>query len=135
MVFTTLIIEDNLSFRRSLVELLASGFPGMRISEAGDAAQGYAQVKAWPPNLVIVDIRLPGENGLELTKKLKRDFPSLPVVILTSHDLPEYREAAGQYGADFFLTKGTLTRLELSEVVNSITDNSPSRGGGFKSVV
>ena len=125
-----MIIEDNTSFRQSLVELLSACFPRMHILEAGDAEQGFHQVEAKPPDLVFVDIRLPGENGLELTKRLKRDFPSLPVVILTSHDLPEYREAAEHYGADFFLTKGSLTRRDLTEVVKLIAPKTFAGGGG-----
>jgi len=53
-----------------------------------------------------MDIRLPGENGLELTKKIKKNYPDITVVIVTSYDLPEYREAARESMADYFVPKG-----------------------------
>jgi DNA-binding NarL/FixJ family response regulator len=49
-----------------------------------------------------MDIRLPGANGLQLTQKIKRDLPSIHIAILTDYDLPEYRQAAIEYGANRF---------------------------------
>jgi DNA-binding NarL/FixJ family response regulator len=54
-----------------------------------------------------MDIRLPGENGLELTKKIKRNNPGIITVILTSYDLLEYRQAARESMADYFVPKGS----------------------------
>ena len=50
-----------------------------------------------------MDIRLPGENGLELTKRIKMNYPDIIMVILTNYDLPEYREAARESMADYFV--------------------------------
>jgi len=47
-----------------------------------------------------MDIRLPGENGLELTKKIRAIYPNITIFILTQYDMPEYREAASQYDAN-----------------------------------
>ncbi|MGZ3539371.1 MAG: response regulator, partial [Thermodesulfobacteriota bacterium] len=57
--------------------------------------------------IVFMDIRLPGENGLELTKKIKQNYPDIIIVILTSYDLPEYRQAALKRLADCFVPKGS----------------------------
>lgn len=57
------------------------------------------------PHLVFVDICLPGMNGFRLTQRIKKDFPNIRVAIVTGYDLPEYREAAIQNGADRFLLK------------------------------
>jgi len=53
-----------------------------------------------------MDIRLPGENGLELTKRIKMNYPDIIMVILTSYALPEYRQAARESMADYFVPKG-----------------------------
>jgi DNA-binding NarL/FixJ family response regulator len=63
-----------------------------------------------------MDISLPGESGLELTKKIKTNYPDINVVILTSYDLPEYREAATQSKADYFMTKDSRTNDFLALV-------------------
>jgi DNA-binding NarL/FixJ family response regulator len=56
-----------------------------------------------------MDIRLPGENGLDLTKKIKMIYPDVTVVILTTYDFPEYRQAARQCKADHFVSKDSPT--------------------------
>jgi two-component system response regulator DesR len=63
-----------------------------------------------------MDIRLPGESGLELAKKVKTNYPDVVVVILTSYDLPEYRQAALQSKADHFVTKDSPTQDFLALV-------------------
>jgi DNA-binding NarL/FixJ family response regulator len=100
-----LIVDDNASFRRSLAEHLTQQFPDINIAEAADAEGALEKVKAFAPHLSFVDIQLPGESGLELTRKIKADQPEVVIAILTGHDLPEYREAARQLGADYFFSK------------------------------
>jgi DNA-binding NarL/FixJ family response regulator len=70
-----------------------------------------------------MDIKLPGESGLDLTRKIKAADASIVIIILTSYDLPEYREAGQQYGADHFVSKGSSTREEILELVRSISSN------------
>jgi DNA-binding NarL/FixJ family response regulator len=67
-----------------------------------------------------MDIKLPGENGLELTAKIKAIYPNITVIILTSYDTPEYREAAIQAKANHFLSKGSSTREGILTLVKSI---------------
>jgi DNA-binding NarL/FixJ family response regulator len=67
-----------------------------------------------------MDIGLPGENGLELTRKIKADHPDVIIIILTSHDSPEYREAAIRYKADYFFSKGSLLNDGVFTLVKSI---------------
>lgn len=92
----------------------------MDISEAGDGEEALRKIKAHLPDLIFIDIKLPGENGLELTKKIKADYPDITVIILTSYDLPEYREAAHQYKADYFLPKGSTSTEDILKLVQSI---------------
>ena len=123
--FRTLIVEDNLSFRRILKDILLRRFPEMPIEEATEGTEAIQKVTTFPPNLIFMDIRLPGENGLELTRRIKRDYPGITVIVLTSYDLPEYREAAQKYGADYFLTKGSSTEDEIVTLVSTIQDANP----------
>ena len=66
-----------------------------------------------------MDIKLPGEDGLELRKKIKAAQSDIAISILTNYNIPEYREAAFRYGAHRFLAKASLNRRELEELVKS----------------
>jgi DNA-binding NarL/FixJ family response regulator len=131
-MFRTLIVEDSSFFRQLLKETLLSKFPSMDILEAGSAEEAIKDIETSSPDLVFVDIKLPGENGLELTKKIKGKYPHIPVIILTSYDLPEYREAAIQYQANHFLSKGSTTKENILTLVNSILSGRKSASGGEK---
>jgi DNA-binding NarL/FixJ family response regulator len=119
-MFTTLLVEDNLTFRQSLKEMLNCRFPAMRLQEAGDGTQALEMVNSSPPDLIFMDIKLPGANGLDLTKQIKAVHKQIVVIVLTSYDIPEYREAAMKCGANFFFTKGSTSSDELSSVVRSV---------------
>ena len=116
----TLIVEDSTFFRQLLKETLLSRFPEMDISEAESSEEALSKVGIFAPDLVFVDIRLPGESGLDFTRRIKSTYPNIPVIILTSYDLPEYREAAKEYQADHFLSKGTTTKEDILKMVKSI---------------
>ena len=115
-----LIVEDSTFFRRLLKETLLSRYPKMDISEAPSAEEALKTVNGFTPDLIFVDIRLPGESGLDFTRKIKSTYPNIPVIILTSYDLPEYRDAAKEYQADHFLSKGTTTKGDILEMVKSV---------------
>ncbi len=115
----TLLVEDNVTLRQSLKETLHSRFPLMDIIEAGDGVEAFQKIKESLPDLIFMDIKLPGENGLSLTKRIKTEHPGIVIVVLTSYDLPEYREAAFQYNANYFFTKASSTH-EIMEVVESV---------------
>ncbi len=117
--FRILLVDDNDCFRQILKTTLQESFPTIAISEAANGGEALRNVAASLPDLIFMDIKLPGENGLELTKKIKTTHPNIIILILTSCDMPEYREAAFQHGADRFLIKALLNPVELEEVVKS----------------
>jgi DNA-binding NarL/FixJ family response regulator len=117
-----LIVEDSTFFRTLLKETLLSRYPKMDISEAPDAEEALKSVNGSTPDLIFVDIRLPGESGLGFTRKIKSKHPNIPIIILTSYDLPEYREAAEEYQADHFLSKGTATKDHILQMIKSILE-------------
>jgi len=119
-VFKTLIVEDSIFFRQFLKETLHAEFPNIEISEAVDGEEALQKVQNLLPHLVFMDIRLPGESGLEITRKIKTQYPDISVIILTSYDLPEYREAAKKYQANHFLSKGSTTKENILTLVKSI---------------
>ena len=69
--FRLLIVEDSTLFRQLLKETLHDRFPSVEIYQAKDGEEALRQVEALCPQLIFMDFRLPGENGLEVTKKVK----------------------------------------------------------------
>ncbi len=117
--FKTLIVEDNAPFRVSLKESLEALFPSMIVQEAAEGEEALQKVESFLPGLIFMDIHLPGENGLQLTKKIKATHPALPIIILTNYDIPEYRQAAFEYGANSFIPKDSLDWGQIETLVKS----------------
>ena len=103
-----LIVEDNSVLRDTLKGMLTTLFPSVVVEEASTAEEALSEFQKINPSLIFMDIRLPDKNGLEITKTIKETNPEIEVIILTSFDIPEYREAAFRDGASHFLTKGNV---------------------------
>jgi len=104
-MFRTLLVEDNPSFRQTLHEMLHEQFPQVEILEASDSRSALNTITDRRPDMVFMDIKLPDESGLELACRIKTFDPSIVVIILSSHDIPEYRQAAFRNGASCFMSK------------------------------
>jgi DNA-binding NarL/FixJ family response regulator len=115
-----LIVEDNMDFRVALRESLATRFPEVTFMEATDGDEALRVAQERRPDLIFMDIGLPGENGLTTTRKLKQVFPNTRVVVLTNHDQPEYEQEAYSSGADDFLSKRSTDWDQLVEMVRSM---------------
>jgi two-component system invasion response regulator UvrY len=115
-----LIVEDSDVFRQLLHGILRGGIPGLQLEEAADGESALKKFEVFAPDLVFMDIALPGENGLELTRKIKVTRPETSVIILTSYDMPEYRLAARECGANYFLHKGSASEADILAVANSL---------------
>jgi DNA-binding NarL/FixJ family response regulator len=107
----------------------------MFIGEAADEEEALEKVRVHLPDIIFMDIGLRGkQSGLELTRKIKADYPKSVVIVLTIYDLPEYQEAAFQSGASYFLPKGLLTKDDLLTLVESILSELDPGVGGPRSV-
>jgi YesN/AraC family two-component response regulator len=102
----------------------------MVVDEAVDAEEALVKVESLLPHLVFMDIKLPGANGLEITRKIKEDYTAIKIIIITSYDFPEYREAAVQYGADHFLSKESSSREDILALVDTIYSEDDEMNGG-----
>jgi two-component system response regulator YesN len=121
-MFQVLLVEDDPIFRKILKHELAHWFPSIDIQEASDGKEALAKVGAFCPQIVFMDIRLPDESGLQLTKKIKAKCPLTSIAILTSHDSPEYRQAAEECGASHFFVKGASDGCEIQSFVQSLLE-------------
>lgn len=120
-MFNTLLVEDNVSYRQTLSDALLLHFPLIGVDEACDGIEALSKVEYRHPDLIFMDIQLPGANGLEITKEIKRVYNEIVIVILSSNGLQECRQQAYRNGADYFISKedaycmeSILTRVDVA---------------------
>ena len=121
MMLNTLLVDENVSYRQTLSDMLLLHFPLIGVDEAGNGREALSKVEYCRPDLIFMDIQLPEENGLDVTKEIKRVYRDIVIIILTSDDRQECREQAFQNGADYFLSKddafcieNILTRVDMA---------------------
>jgi DNA-binding NarL/FixJ family response regulator len=113
-----MLVEDNGFFREAFRQELCRRCSSAIVKEATDAEEAMQEINSFPPpQVMFIDFRLPGENGVQLTKKIKAQIPNVRIAILTSYDLPEYREAAFHHGADRYFVKDSLSWDEVEEFI------------------
>lgn len=125
-----LLVEDNTFFREFLKETMHLRLPSVDILEAANGEEAMQKIETHSPEAIFMDLRLPGESGLELTRKIKTQHPNMIVVILTNYDLPEYRDAAYQSGADHFVSKDSFMDMISSILTNQGTSKNSSDSNG-----
>jgi DNA-binding NarL/FixJ family response regulator len=102
---TVLIVDDNADFRARVRIFLSTEAYIQVVSEAGDGEQALRETERLHPDLVLMDIRMPGMNGLETTRRLLGRSPVTRVILLSQYDLDAYREAAVECGARDYVIK------------------------------
>ncbi len=119
-----LIVEDDLHARR--INSLALSSAGYEIHEAVDGAEAVERAVALRPDLVVMDLGLPGMSGLEATKRIKHEMaPTAPlVVVLTARAMREDVEAARRAGCDAHLAK-PIDPFDLVHEVKRLLEARP----------
>jgi DNA-binding NarL/FixJ family response regulator len=125
MAITVSIVEDAAGVREGLARLLDSS-PGFRcVACYPDAESALAGIPAQPPDVVLMDIDLPGLNGVECVRKLKALVPAIRVVMLTVYDDPERIFNALSAGAIGYLLKKRVPEELLAAVRDAHSGGSP----------
>jgi two-component system, cell cycle response regulator DivK len=103
-----LVVDDYQDAREMYAEYLQ--FSGFRVAEARNGNEAVDQAFALKPNLILMDLSLPGMDGWEATRRLKADASTrhIPIVALTGHALAGASEGAKKAGCDSFVTKPCL---------------------------
>ena len=98
-----LVVDDDARLRTLLSRYLAE--QGFRVTTASHAAEARAQMRLVQPDLLVLDVMMPGETGLSLTGSLRAERAELPILLLTARGGPEDRIAGFEAGADDYLGK------------------------------
>lgn len=101
------IVDDSKVVRERLINMI-SELPEIKIAgQAKNGREAIKYIRKIKPDVVILDIRLPGGNGIEVLKNIKKDKKSPLVIILTNYPTSQYRKKCMDEGADFFFDKST----------------------------
>jgi two-component system phosphate regulon response regulator OmpR len=98
-----LVVDDDDRLRRLLQRYLAEN--GFRVTTADNAADARAKMRSVQPDVLVLDVMMPGESGLSLTDSMRREKSDLPILLLTARGAPEDRIAGFEAGADDYLGK------------------------------
>ena len=112
-----LMIDDHTVIRRGLRTLIESAL-GHRVLEAGSAEEGLALLQSAKIDLVLVDARMPGEDGISFLRRAKALRPSLPVIVLSTYDTEDYVSGALENNASGYLLKDS-TFDQLREAIDT----------------
>jgi DNA-binding NarL/FixJ family response regulator len=108
--FTLLVVDDHAGVRQTVMALVSTEFPHFRLLEAECAEEALTLCGAEQPDLIVLDITLPGMDGFEATRRIKAAWPAIVIVMHSSSDMPVYRDASLAAGAAAFVGKGRNSR-------------------------
>src|SRR6202049_4459353 len=111
---TVLIIEDSRPMQRTLQRLFEADSLEVRI--ASDGVEGLASFRQAPPNVVVLDLKLPGLSGKELCRSFKAEMPSVPIVVLSANADVDDKVLLLELGADDYVTKPFSPKELLARV-------------------
>jgi DNA-binding NarL/FixJ family response regulator len=126
-----LIADDHSLFRRGVKDLLSDGLEAVTIGECGNAYDLLESVRHKKWDVVILDIGMPGTTGTEALMQVKRERPSLPVIVLSMHPEDQYAVRMFKAGANAYLTKASAPEELVTAVKKVLTGGqyvSPSLG-------
>jgi DNA-binding NarL/FixJ family response regulator len=114
-----LLVDDHPLVRHGIKQVLSSAFDPAIVGEAASAAEGLNEARNAEWDVIVLDITLPGASGLDLLRDLKREQPSLPVLVLSMHSAEQFARRALNAGASGYLTKDSAPN-ELVKAVGEV---------------
>ena len=126
---TVLIVEDQALMRRTLCNFLRNAFPDCDFLEAADGVSAMEAGNAYGSNLVLMDVRLPDADGIELTARLKVLYPGIQVIVVAYQSGEIYVQRALAAGARAYLLKDNLA-TELIPAVAAAIGVTPATDTG-----
>ena len=119
MTVRVVVVDDHTLVRQGIVGLLASQSDIEVVGQAGNAREAMAVIVAVAPDVVLMDIALPGQSGLDATREIRDRFPTVQVLVVTIHDREDYLFQALRAGAAGYVLKGAEVQ-DLLEAVRTV---------------
>ena len=120
-----IVIVDDSELVRERVAKRVTEIPGINVTgEAGSAIEAMDILRSHQPNVIILDIKLPGESGIEVLRKVKEEYPQIKVIMLTNYPFLQYRSKCYEYGVDYFLDKSEEFE-KVTDILVELGKNTP----------
>jgi len=117
-----LIVDDSAIVRERLKDMLSEVMEVENISQAKDSPEALSSFQKLNPEVVILDIRMPGKSGIDVLQEIKKATQPPLVIVLTNYPYPQYRRKCIEAGADFFFDKSTEFN-KVTEVLKQLKQN------------
>lgn len=114
-----LIADDHANVRRGLREILVDAFPGTHFSEASNGDEVLTQLLISQPEVLLLDINMPGRSGFEVLKDVKHIYPQLPVIMVSVQAESQYALRCLRAGAAEYVNKNSASE-ELAPAIKKI---------------
>jgi len=119
-----LICDDQVVVREGLRAILSTAREIEVVGEAGDGADAVDQVRALQPDVVLMDLKMPGMNGVQATRQVRDQFPEVRVLVLTTYDADEWVFDAIRSGASGYMLKDTSREALVAAIVGTAAGQS-----------
>ena len=116
---SVLVVEEHDEMRSALRDWLLTSFPPLRLREARSMQEALTLAEQAQLDLILVNLELPGPNGIEAARALRRRYPACRVVVMSVNDSVALRMAALEAGAEAFVSKRDL-RLALHPILATL---------------
>jgi DNA-binding NarL/FixJ family response regulator len=115
-----ILLVDDQALLRMGMRMVLEAEPDLEVvAEAGDGREGILAARSFRPDVILMDVRMPGLDGIEATREIVRELPASRVIILTTFDLDEYAFAGLRAGASGFLIKDARP-AELTAAIRAV---------------
>ena len=112
-----LLVDSHPTYRRLVKELIRRHYPAIRVKEACDREDALGKIRHYQPDLILTEIDMRGRRVPDLPKQMQAVHPDGVIAVLTTCDLPEYREVALKNGARHFISKSQFNGKALMEMI------------------
>ena len=124
-----LIADDSAVIVARLVAMLADVDGIEMVGHAGTVSDASQAVRTLTPDVVILDVQMPGGSGIDVLESMKRDRVTPIVIVLTNYPYPQYRKKCLQHGARFFMDK-SVEFEQVGAVLRGLMGKGSSEAGG-----
>jgi two-component system, NarL family, invasion response regulator UvrY len=115
---SVLLVDDHPVVRQGIARILTTAVPDLRIAEAVDGASAIRLLRSSNYHLILLDLTLPGDSGLSLLRKLRREFPPVPILVVSMHPVDQFAQRTLDAGAVGYVTKDSDPK-EIVQAVRS----------------
>lgn len=112
-----LLVDDHPVVRQGIGRILTMKIPGLEITEAVDGPDAMDRLRTAPYDLMLLDLSLPGDSGLSLLRRLRRDFAAVPILVVSMHPADQFAQRALHAGAVGYVAKDS----DPDEIVRAVS--------------